>query len=195
MPFYPSEVQKRFLGSQNAGSVEHANAMGRDASFLCGSFVGFSLEVDDVQRAIVDARYRTNGCGFMTAAADALAGNIKGMRLSDLRGLVSAELTASIEAELGLFPPERRHCADCCVNALRAAFADHRMRQVEEFRGETALICTCFGVTEETLAECIERERLTSIDEVSQMCRAGSGCGSCRMLIEEMLDERGYGGP
>lgn len=124
----------------------------------------------------------------MTAAADVLAETVKNKHLSELHGLKPADLNAAVEASLGVFDKGRRQCADCCISALRSAFADYRKRQIEEFHGEKALICTCFGVSEETIDHHIETGSLRTVDDVAQVCRAGGGCGSCRMLIQEMLD-------
>ena len=88
----------------------------------------------------------------------------------------------------GEFPPDRHQCATVCIEALRGAFADFRIRQIEEFQGEKALICTCFGVSEETIESHIRKCRLETVDEVARACNAGSGCGSCRMLIQEIID-------
>lgn len=124
----------------------------------------------------------------MLAAADILADAITGKDLSDLHGLADPKLTAWIEAEIGAIPSERHQCAAASFEALHNAFADLRSRQIEEFRGETALICTCFSVSEDTIANFIEQNSPTTVDDVAAACRAGGGCGSCRMLIQEMLD-------
>ena len=48
--------------------------------------------------------------------------------------------------------------------------------------------CTCFGVTEERLEGVIRGLKDPSVEAVGDVCNAGMGCGSCRMLIEEMID-------
>jgi len=81
----------------------------------------------------------------------------------------------------------RQHCFDLALEAFRSALADHRNRTIEEFRGEKALICTCFGVTEETIVGVIEAGA-SDVSQVSAACNAGLGCGSCQMLIRELID-------
>ena len=126
----------------------------------------------------------------MIATADFLVETIKGSKLSDLHGLNKEELSQKINREFGILPKERSQCVDVCIEALRVAFAGYRVRQIEEFRGEKALICTCFGVSEETIEAHIKQDSLETVDEVTQICNAGGGCGSCRMLIQEMIDTR-----
>jgi len=181
---YPPKVWQKIASLQPAETAL-GGTLGRAASFRCGCFVEFALDIDGV---ITAATFRTNGCGYMIASAAVLADSIKGRRSSELHGLNDDELTQTVEAELGKLPPDRRQCAHVCIEALHAAFRGHRTRQIEEFRGEKALICTCFGVTEETIEQFIAEKRPRSVDDVTAACRAGGGCGSCRMLIQEMLD-------
>jgi NifU-like protein len=124
----------------------------------------------------------------MTAAADVICGWLRNKQLGELHGLPESELQELIERELGSYPAARQQCADVVLDALRAAMAAYRQDRINEFRGETALICTCFGVSEETVLNSIAACGLTDVDEVSRVCRAGSGCGSCRMLIQELID-------
>ena len=85
-------------------------------------------------------------------------------------------------------PEDRQTCADAASNAVRNAFAFYRRKRMDEFRGERPLICTCFGVTEEAVEVFVGANHPASVDEVSDSLRAGSGCGSCRMLIQEIID-------
>lgn len=124
----------------------------------------------------------------MLAAADVLAESVKGKRLSDLHGLSDPILKMQVARALGDIPGDRNECVKAAIGALRAAFVDHRSRLVEEFRGERALICTCFSVSEETIESHIASGSLETVEEVGDACAAGSGCGSCRMLIQEILD-------
>lgn len=191
MSIYPSTIQQRSDSPEQSGHVAGENASGKSASFVCGSFVRFSVRIDSKSKTVAAAGFESNGCGFMVAAADVLTGFIAGRPLADLHGLDEADLERVINDELGVFEPERQDCGLCCITALRSAFVDYRKRKIEEFRGEKALICTCFSVTEETLEYQIDSKSLRSVDEVTRECNAGGGCGSCRMLIQEMIDNAG----
>jgi len=179
------------MSPQHAGTVDNANARGRDASFVCGSFVEFSMRIEPDSKVVAIAAYETNGCGFMIAAADVLAEYVEGRTLSELHGLDEAELCRLIHQNLGEIGENRGHCSECCTSALRAAFAGYRTKQIEQFRGENALVCTCFGVSEERIDSLIAYRVVVSFEAISRITNAGSGCGSCRMLIEEMLDSHG----
>ena len=188
MSFYPPQVQKRFDATRNAGLDDCANAVGRSASFQCGSFVSFTLRINPDTKSVTAIGFQSNGCGYMIAAVDLLAETVRDRQLSELHGLNNDDLNSKIDKEIGLFPRDRRQCGNACIEALQAAFADFRFKQIEEFRGEKALICTCFGVSEETIEMHIREGSVETVDEITQICNAGGGCGSCRMLIQEMID-------
>lgn len=189
MTFYPSEIAKKIASLKHAARGGPANAVGTGAGFVCGSFVRFYLQIDTGTNEIENAAFKTNGCGFAIAAAELLAGGLIGRSLTDLHGLDSREFHTILAAELGEYPVERTHCFEIALDALRGALADFRAFRLEEFRGERALICTCFGVSEDTIEQVIARDAPGTVEEVSRLTRAGSGCGSCRMLIQEMLDQ------
>ena len=178
----------RLASPVHSGDAESANARSKSVSFACGSAIEFSLQIDELEGVIREARFRTNGCGHMVAGADVAADWIIGKKITDLHGLPDAELRQVIETELGPIPPERLQCDRIVFEALRGAMADYRRHRIEEFQGEKALICTCFGISEDTIVEVIAGNDVTDVDAVSELCRAGSGCGSCRMMIEELID-------
>ena len=187
MAFYPEEIDKRFRAPANNGSDEQG-ARGKSASFVCGSFVEILVGIDDDCGSVEAAKFQTNGCGFMIAAADTLCDWLNGKTLSQLHGLSDEELMGNITAELGMFPHDRLHCAGVVFDALHDAMALHRAKRIEEFQGEAALICTCFGISEESMVAAISENGFTSVEEVAEACRAGGGCGSCRFLIQELID-------
>lgn len=188
MDFYPKRVNERFSNPRNAGKIEQANAVGTGATFVCGSFVRVFLEIDVQTKEIRNAKFKSNGCGFAIAAADVLTEKIIGYKLTALHGL--EDFTAEIERELGKFDENRRHCLEICLDGFQQALANFRASLIEEFTGEKALICTCFGISEETIERVIDEHHAATVEEVGAICNAGTGCGSCQFLIAEMLDAK-----
>ncbi len=186
---YPARVYERLTSAKHAGRTLNANGVGTSASFVCGCFVRISIAVDGSSKKIADARFQTNGCGFMVASADLMAERLSGRCLPDLGSMDEADLIRYFEAELGPLPSERAQCVRGVREAARSALADFRTFVLEGFSGEKALICTCFGVSEDTIEAFLAAGEGDSVDDVTRALRAGGGCGSCRMLIQEMLDQ------
>ncbi len=188
MSFYPPKISELFSAPKRSGKAAETNAVGTGASFVCGSFVRVFLEIDLPTKEIREAKYQTNGCGFAIASAEVLTEKIVGRKLTELHGLNHAEFLGEIESELGAFSADRRHCTEICFDALQAALIDFRALQIEEFAGEKALICTCFGISEDTIQSIINEKRAETVEEIGDACNAGTGCGSCRFLIQELID-------
>ena len=186
--FYSEKISERFSAPKNIGSATGSNAVGTNATFVCGTVLRLSLRIEKDTKEIVEAKFKTNGCGYLIASADVLTEQIVGKKLNELHGLDKSILQERIENEIGRFSENRRHCLSLCLETLRDAFADFRAFQIEEFTGEKALICTCFGVSEETIESVIEENSLETVEEVTDICNAGGGCGSCQPLIEDILE-------
>jgi NifU-like protein len=191
--FYPSKISEKFRAPRRAGRAVGANAVGTEASFICGTALRFTLRIERETKEILEAGYQTSGCGFLIAAAETLAKKLAGKKLTELHGLDRAELQKQIENELDEFPDGRRHCLNLCLDALQAALADFRAAQVEEFTGEKALVCTCFGVSEETIERAVSEYSLETVEQVIEICNAGGGCGSCQPLIQDILENARFG--
>ena len=188
MSFYPPKISERFHAPKNVGRADEANAAGTNATFVCGAVLRFTLRIEKQTKKILEAKYKTNGCGFLIAEAETLAQKITGKHLTELHKLDEQSLYSEIEKDTLEFPNSKKHCLELALETLQSAFADFRARQIEEFTGEQALICTCFGVSEETIENLIKTNSLETIEDVTDACNAGGGCGSCQPLIQEIID-------
>jgi NifU-like protein len=187
MSFYPPKISERFHAPENAGKLLGANAIGISATFVCGAVLGIELQIEN--GIILRAKFQTDGCGYLIAAADILIETIKGKKLAELNSLRKQNLHARIENQLGAFSEHRQHCLDLCLESLQNALASFRASQVEEWMGEKALICSCFGVSEDKIDKLVKENSLTTVEEVTEICNAGGGCGSCQFMIQEILDD------
>jgi NifU-like protein involved in Fe-S cluster formation/bacterioferritin-associated ferredoxin len=188
MPIYPVAIAKRCAEQKHSGNCANASVVGRSASFECGTLIEIALRIEPESKSIEEVRYRTSGCGYMIAAGESIGRLFEQRRLSELHG--KDEIDALLLSAFPELPLDRRHCVSLAVDAFRGALAEFRLRYIEEFRGEKALICTCFGVDEDTIGAILETDNVSNVEEVAAICNAGRGCGSCQMLIQEMIDER-----
>lgn len=188
MSIYPESIARKARSPKFIGRSPDENGAGVAASFVCGSSIRFSLCVEPESKQIEQIRYETNGCGFVLAAAEDLTERNEGRKLTELSAIEGNSV-----APVDLDSNERQHCLDIVSDSFRAALADHRRRTIEEFKGETALICTCFGVSEDKILDAINNRQLRTVSSVSALCNAGSGCGSCQMLIQELIDSAAGG--
>ena len=185
--FYPKKIRQR-LSRPLRYFGDMAEAVGSAAAIECGTHIRFEVRLEPEVAKISDLAFTANGCGFMVAAADVLTEAVQGRRLAELHGLDAAELAAAVAAKLGAFPLDRNHCLATAIDALRAAFVDLRRRRIDEFTGEKGLVCTCFSVTEDTIEYLVLKEGKTSVAAIGEACNAGTGCGSCQPIIQDIVD-------
>ncbi|HEY0004701.1 MAG TPA: iron-sulfur cluster assembly scaffold protein [Pyrinomonadaceae bacterium] len=188
MPYYPEQVLKHFLYPRNAGEVDQSEASGEAGSLKCGAVLRLSLKIDSESRKLLDARFKATGCGYLIAAASVLTELLKDLTVGEAAKLSESSLAERAIAErLGEVPPEKAHCLALCREALAAANRHYRTSTLEEWTGDEALVCTCFGISEKTIEHVIRAGSLVLLEEVTRACNAGAGCRSCHPLIEDIL--------
>jgi NifU-like protein len=188
MPYYPSSISKHFLSPQNVGDIDEADAMAEAASFTCGAIMRLSLKIDKETQRIVDARFKASGCGYLIAHASVVTEIIRGLTTAEA-AKASGLLQETLSEYFGAPPREKEQCILLCAEALRESVVHYSQRVRDEWAGEEALICTCFGVSEKRIEQVITDRSLRTVREVTRACNAGGGCQSCHPLIEEILED------
>jgi NifU-like protein len=185
MSYYPDRINEHLLNPRNVGEVSEADSVGEAGALICAAILRLTLKIDAGQQRIIDAKFKATGCGFLIASASVLTETIKEMAISRAATLEESAITEWFEE----LPPDRRHCATTCREALHAALANYHNATREEWTGDEALICTCFAVSEKTIERAIETRSLKTIEQVTRACNAGGGCRSCHPLILDILDD------
>jgi NifU-like protein len=190
MAFYPEAVNQLFLNPLNPGVVEKTTARGRAASFSCGAALLLTIRVETPSYRVADAKFQAAGCGYLIAAASVLTEIIQGLKLAEAEAVAGVPdlCETTIAKHFGGVPETRRQCLSLCREALQDAIQNYRQAALIEWTGGESVICVCFSVTEETIRQTIETGALQTVAEVTQACNAGAGCGSCRSLVQDMLD-------
>jgi NifU-like protein len=178
-------INEHFFNPKNVGNIDDADAVAGAGSVTCGATLRVSLSVDKSQR-ITDAKYKAAGCSYLVAASSLLIEMVKGKTTAEAAYLGQSPQKSVVEQFEG-WPSDRAHCAALACEALISAVKQYSDSVREEWTGDEALICTCFGVSERTIENEIKERGLRSITEVTKACNAGAGCRSCYSLIEDIL--------
>ena len=179
-----SDLGRRFFNPPNIGDAAEPSFCGRAASFTCGAALRISLHVDESQ-TITEAKFKAAGCSILVASASLLTQQVTGKTTGEAAVIVQEAVK---DAPAGL-DQNRAECVAMAAEALLAAIAKYSDSAREEWNGDDVLICTCFGVSEKTIEEEIQRSGLTTIAGVTKACNAGAGCRSCYPLIEDIMEE------
>lgn len=181
---YTDKVMDHFLNPRNVGEVENPDGVGEVGSLACGDALKLTFKLDK-QGRIVDAKFKTFGCASAIASSSVLTELIKGKTLEEAMKVTNRE----IAEHLGGLPEQKMHCSVMGQEALEAAIANYRGQAAtphEHNHGEK-IVCTCFGVTDKEIERVIRDNGLTTVEQVTNYCKAGGGCGGCKGEIEKII--------
>jgi nitrogen fixation NifU-like protein len=120
---YSERVMDHFTNPRNVGDMEDADGVGIEGNPTCGDAMKIFIKVRDGK--IVDAKFKTFGCGAAIAVSSMVTEMVKGKTLDEALA-ISKEAVA---AELGGLPPQKMHCSNLGADALKKAIEDYRSKQ------------------------------------------------------------------
>jgi len=123
---YSALVMEHFANPRNMGEIENPSAVGDVGNPTCGDMMRLYLKIEN--GIIVDAKFKTFGCGAAIASSSILTEMLIGKRVDDALK-ISNEAVAEA---LGGLPPVKIHCSVMAEEALKAAMSDYDKRKKGE---------------------------------------------------------------
>jgi len=120
---YSERVMDHFMNPRNVGEIENPDGVGTEGNPTCGDVMKITIKVENGK--IVDAKFRTFGCGAAIAVSSMVTEMVKGLTLDEALK-ISKEAVAK---ELGGLPPQKMHCSNLGADALRKAIEDYKSKQ------------------------------------------------------------------
>ncbi len=180
---YTDKVRDHFFNPHNVGEVEDPDGVGEVGSLACGDALKLTFKLGENGR-IKDAKFKTFGCASAIATSSVLTEMIKGLTLDEAVKVTNKD----IADRLGGLPEQKMHCSVMGREALEAAIDNYRSGGKKKHEIEGEVVCTCFGVTDKEIERVIRENDLTTVEEVTNYCKAGGGCGGCQGAIEKMIE-------
>ena len=181
---YTDKVLDHFRNPRNVGRVEKPDGTGTVGSLACGDALTLTFKLDAKGR-IAEAKFQTFGCASAIASSSALTEMIKGKTLAEAEKITNKEIAQF----LGGLPDQKMHCSVMGREALEVAIHNYRTGETTVKNLEENIVCTCFGVSENEILRVVRENSLTDVDQVTNFCKAGGGCGGCRDKIQELVDK------
>ncbi len=119
---YSEKVIDHYENPRNVGSFgkeEENIGTGLVGAPACGDVMKLQIKVKD--GVILDAKFKTFGCGSAIASSSLITEMVKGKSLDDAGKIKNIE----IAQELSL-PPVKIHCSVLAEDAIKAAIADYK---------------------------------------------------------------------
>ncbi|MCC6669669.1 MAG: Fe-S cluster assembly scaffold IscU [Planctomycetes bacterium] len=122
---YSDKVLDHYNNPRNVGSLDKDDpnvGTGIVGAPECGDVMKLQIRVDD-QGRIVDAKFKTYGCGSAIASSSLATEWLKGSKIDDAMQIRNTQIVE----ELAL-PPVKIHCSVLAEDAIKAAIADYKRK-------------------------------------------------------------------
>ena len=125
---YSDKVLDHYNNPRNVGSLDKSRqnvGTGVVGAPECGDVMKLQIEVEGDR--IVDAKFKTFGCGSAIASSSLATEWIKGRTIDEAMAIKNTEIVQ----ELSL-PPVKIHCSVLAEDAIKSAIADYKSKRGEE---------------------------------------------------------------
>ena len=119
---YSDKVLDHYNNPRNVGKMDMNDpsvGTGMVGAPACGDVMKLQIKVEE--GLIVDAKFKTYGCGSAIAASSLLTTWVKGMSVQEVTEIKNTEIVE----ELGL-PPVKIHCSVLAEDAIKSAIRDYQ---------------------------------------------------------------------
>jgi len=119
---YSEKVIDHYENPRNVGSFDKSDlsiGTGMVGAPACGDVMKLQIKVQD--GIIIDAKFKTYGCGSAIASSSLVTEWVKGRTLDEAASIKNSE----IADELAL-PPVKIHCSILAEDAIKAAVANYK---------------------------------------------------------------------
>ena len=125
---YSDKVVDHYNNPRNVGSFkkdEKGVGTGMVGAPECGDVMKLQIKVEDER--IVDAKFKTFGCGSAIASSSLATEWLKGKTIDEAQTIKNTDIVQ----ELNL-PPVKIHCSVLAEDAIKAALADYKKKAETE---------------------------------------------------------------
>ena len=125
---YSDKVLEHYERPHNVGSLDsRSNRVGTGlvGAPECGDVMKLEIQVDDNNK-IIDAKFKTFGCGSAIAASSLATEWIKNKSIDEASMIQNTEIVE----ELSL-PPVKIHCSVLAEDAIKAAIRDYQQKNAQ----------------------------------------------------------------
>ena len=123
---YSDKVIEHYNNPRNVGSLDKKSknvGTGIVGAPECGDVMKLQIEVDENGK-IIDAKFKTYGCGSAIASSSLATEWLKGAHIDEAEKISNSEIVE----ELSL-PPVKIHCSVLAEDAIKAAIEDYKCKQ------------------------------------------------------------------
>ena len=116
---YSEKVIEHFKNPRNVGGIENPDGIGHVGNPVCGDIMELYIKVKD--GVIVDAKFKTFGCGAAIATSSMVTEMVKGKSIEEALKISNKTVAEALDG----LPPVKIHCSVLAEEALKSAIDDY----------------------------------------------------------------------
>lgn len=120
---YSEKVMDHFKNPRNVGEMDDPDGVGRVGNPICGDIMELYIRVNN--GIIVDAKFKTFGCGAAIATSSIVTEMVKGKNIKEALRISNKAVTEALDG----LPAVKMHCSVLAEEALKSAIEDYLGRQ------------------------------------------------------------------
>jgi nitrogen fixation NifU-like protein len=120
---YSEKVMEHFKNPRNVGEIENPDGVGHVGNPVCGDIMELYIKVKD--GTIVDAKFKTFGCGAAIATSSMVTEIVKGKSIKEALKISNKTVAEALDG----LPAVKMHCSVLAEEALKSAIEDYLGRQ------------------------------------------------------------------
>jgi nitrogen fixation NifU-like protein len=129
---YSEKVKEHFRNPRNVGEIENPDGVGKVGNPVCGDIMELYIKVKE--GVIIDAKFKTFGCGAAIATSSMVTELVKNKTIEDALKISNR----AVAEALGGLPPIKMHCSVLAEEALKNAIDDYMTRSSKALSSKAA---------------------------------------------------------
>ncbi|XP_062181219.1 iron-sulfur cluster assembly protein 1-like [Phragmites australis] len=126
---YHERVVDHYNNPRNVGAFDKDDpdvGTGLVGAPACGDVMKLQIRVDEGSGRIVDARFKTFGCGSAIASSSVATEWVKGKQMEEVVAIKNTEIAKHLS-----LPPVKLHCSMLAEDAIKAAVEDYEAKKAK----------------------------------------------------------------
>ena len=122
---YSAKVMDHFTNPRNVGEIANADGIGEIGNPVCGDIMKLYIKVQD--NRIVDAKFKTFGCGAAIATSSMITELVKNKTLEEAEKISKRTVAEALDG----LPANKMHCSNLAADALQKAIEDYKRKKAK----------------------------------------------------------------
>ncbi len=126
---YSDKVLDHYENPRNVGSFtkdDEGVGTGMVGAPACGDVMKLQIKVGEKTGQIVDARFKTFGCGSAIASSSVATEWVRGKQMEEVLSIKNTEIAKHLA-----LPPVKLHCSMLAEDAIKAAVKDYEAKRAQ----------------------------------------------------------------